>query len=93
MSKFIVYTRDVTMQTPFSTSIIEFFVTQFLQLFSIMHMQFAADVVGCNRDLNTDIISAVDTWNDPNARFNSLDDIQNVVLFQGIFANGRISCT
>lgn len=56
-------------------------------------MQFAADVVGCNRDLNTDIISAVDTWNDPNARFNSLDDIQNVVLFQGIFANGRISCT
>jgi hypothetical protein len=60
----------------------------------IVHPQFAADVVGCNRDPNTDMIAAVDTWNlNPDTRFNVLDATQDVELFSGSFMNGRITCT
>ena len=57
-------------------------------------LQFSSDVVGCNRDPATDVISVVDTWNVPsNGRLNTLDVTQDVVLFQGSFVNGRISCS
>jgi hypothetical protein len=59
----------------------------------IVHRQFAADVVGCNRDPNTDTIVAVDTWNLNQGRGNVLDATQDVELFSGNFVNGRISCT
>ena len=57
-------------------------------------MQFSSDVVGCNRDPNTGMITAVDTYNsDSPARANSLDATQDVVLFQGTSDNGRIRCS
>ena len=61
---------------------------------AFMITQFSSDVVGCNRDPATDVISVVDTWNVPsNGRLNTLDATQDVVLFQGSFINGRISCS
>ena len=56
-------------------------------------MQFAADVVGCNRDPSNDMVVAVDTWNPPQDRTNTLDTISNVMLLSSNFNNGRISCT
>ena len=56
-------------------------------------MQFAADVVGCNRDPSNNMIEAVDTWNPAQARTNTLDTISNVILLSSDFNNGRISCT
>jgi hypothetical protein len=59
----------------------------------IVHPQLAADVVGCNRDPNTDMIAVVDTWNLNEGRGNVLDATQDVELFSGNFMNGRITCT
>ena len=56
-------------------------------------VQMAADVVGCNRDPNNDMVEVVDTWNLDQGRGNTLDAIQDVRLFTSNFANGRISCT
>ena len=59
-----------------------------------MHMQFAADVVGCNRDPNNnDMVFAVDTWNLDQGRGNLLDATQDVQLFSSNFNGQRITCT
>ena len=56
--------------------------------------QFAADVVGCNRDPNNnDMVSAVDTWNLDQGRGNLLDATQDVQLFSSNFDGQRITCT
>ena len=56
-------------------------------------MQFAADVVGCNRDPSNDMVAVVDTWNLDQGRGNTLDPNQDVRLFDSVFNNDRISCT
>ena len=55
--------------------------------------QFAADVVGCNLNPNTNMVAVVDTWNLDQGRGNVLDATQDVELFSGDFASGRITCT
>ena len=50
-------------------------------------------MVGCNLDPNTEMVAAVDTWNLNEGRGNILDATQDVELFSGNFAIGRITCT
>ena len=55
-------------------------------------LQFSADVVACVRDPNTKIVSALDNWNPSSIRISDRDPTQDVVLFEGRAANGRITC-
>ena len=58
-------------------------------------MQFDADVVACNRDPNTNMIEALDTYNPGTNenRTNRVDLAQNVRLFSSSFDGSRIICT
>jgi hypothetical protein len=55
-------------------------------------LQNSADVVACNRDPGTDIITSFDAWNIQSSKGNQIDTIQDVVLFSGGYNNGRITC-
>lgn len=52
----------------------------------------AADVVGCNRDPNSNMVVVVDTWNLDEGRGNLLDVTQDVEMFSSNFADDRITC-
>ena len=58
----------------------------------LTNTQFNADVLACNVNSITNMVEALDTWNDQNQRFNIIDGIQNTDLRNGTFSNGRIQC-
>ena len=65
-----------------------------MQQTCIVHMQFSADVVSCNRQGDT--IVAIDGWNQASpARASDTDTIQDVTLFSSSFnaTTNRLSCT
>ncbi len=57
-----------------------------------VYLQNSADVVACNRDPGTDIMTSFDAWNIQSSKGNQIDTIQDVVLFSGSYNNGRITC-
>lgn len=55
-------------------------------------IQYAADVVACNRDPNTDDVETLDAWNSAIARRVTIDQTRDVMRFASNYNNGRISC-
>ena len=64
---------------------------QNLYLLSTIIIQNLADVVACNRDPNTDMVRAFDTWNVASYN-NEVDDVQDVILLSSDYSGGRITC-
>lgn len=59
-----------------------------------MRVQFAADVVACNRPMNgsTDDLEAIDAWNSAVERRATVDPNSDVVEFSKNYIDGRLSC-
>ena len=59
---------------------------------SFSNVQFSTDVLACNLNPTTGMVEALDAWN-PASRNNIVDNDQDVFLFSGTSAGGRITCT
>ena len=57
-----------------------------------MSVQFAADVVACNRNPNTDEVEPLDAWNSAIKRRTTVDPNNDVIEFSTSYTDGRISC-
>lgn len=63
-----------------------------LLLHVLVILQYATDVVACNRDPNTDMVETLDAWNSAVWRRTTVDTNSDVVKFSSNYIDGRISC-
>ena len=59
-----------------------------------IYVQFAADIVACNRPKNatTDELETIDAWNSAVERRCTVDPNSDVVEFAKNYVDGRLSC-